>query len=191
MAYRLLHRGPDMQSRQRGYSLAEMMVVVAIIGVLSLVAVPSFITYQRSARLKTSMRQVTNDLRAARQRAVARNVFVKLSFNKDVNPGTFRIFEATSGVTVTAVNWVQTAPQAAGTSKVLEKPITFENVNFTDVVDGDGNTDGELDVIFQSDGTAVLPGGVTTGELKVKSSDPIPISSYRITVTSVGKITAQ
>ena len=37
---------------QRGYSLAEVLTVVAIIGILSLVTVPNFISLYNSGRIK-------------------------------------------------------------------------------------------------------------------------------------------
>ena len=51
---------------QRGYSLMEMLVVVAIIGVLMLVTIPNFINMRKSTIVKGGLRQFTNDLRASK-----------------------------------------------------------------------------------------------------------------------------
>src|SRR5512132_2739828 len=69
-----------MNRRESGYSLVEILVVVAIIGVISLVTVPNFIAMQHSGKLKTSLRSFVSDIRGARQRAVTRHVKTKVSF---------------------------------------------------------------------------------------------------------------
>ena len=54
---------------QAGYSLTEMLTVIAIIGMLALVMVPNFISFYNSNKMKSSMRNFTTDLRSARQLA--------------------------------------------------------------------------------------------------------------------------
>ena len=58
--------------RQAGYSLPEMLTVVAIIGVLALVTVPAFINFYQAGKMRASMRNFTTDLRSIRQRAITR-----------------------------------------------------------------------------------------------------------------------
>ena len=45
----------------RGYSLAELLTVDAIIGIVSLVTVPNFIQYYRSAKMKTSINRFSTN----------------------------------------------------------------------------------------------------------------------------------
>src|SRR2546423_10800404 len=99
MAQPLLKGDPNMLTRkaQRGYSLPEMLVVMAIIGILSLIVVPNFMSFYRSTKLKSSMRQFTTDLRGARQRAVADNSITKLVFKTDVQGGGYTIYESKDG----------------------------------------------------------------------------------------------
>jgi len=61
------------KKRKRGFTLIEMMVVIAIIAVLSAIAVPSFMEYARNQRLNGAARQVYTDLMNARQQAVTEN----------------------------------------------------------------------------------------------------------------------
>ncbi len=66
--------------RTLGFTLIEMMVVIAIIAVLSAIAVPSFMEYARNQRLNGAARQVYSDLMNARQQAVTENKKIIVEF---------------------------------------------------------------------------------------------------------------
>ena len=153
---------------QRGYSLVELLTVMAIVGVLSLVTVPAFMNYSKSARLKNSLRQVSTDVRAARQRAVSRSQFVKLAVTTaSPAPGEYEIQEsADRGTTYTTV---------AGTKKKLQSFNYFEAA-------------GQFE--FRPNGTLVLPPGDTTASLVVRSDDTTVRNNYTITVNLSGKVSA-
>ncbi len=134
----------------RGYTLIEILVVLAIIGIMSLVTVPQFVAYQQSAALKGAMRNFNADLRNCRQLAVARYVQVRLEFT---SANSYSFYYRTSPTAA----W-QTMPQAlltvlrvsgaSGNKKTLAKPMTFINSDF---VDQGGNA--QADIIFNTDGT--------------------------------------
>ncbi len=65
--------GMGMNKRFGGFTLIEMMVVIAIIAVLSAIAVPNFLEYARNQRLSGAARQVYADLMNARQQSVTEN----------------------------------------------------------------------------------------------------------------------
>ena len=58
---------------QQGFTLAEMIVVIAVIGILAVMAVPSFLNYLRAAGLKSSAQQVVTLLNQARELAIKEN----------------------------------------------------------------------------------------------------------------------
>ncbi len=58
------------RTRKHGVTLIEIMVVVAIVGVMSAIAVPSFQTYFRDQRLKQAARSVSDALSLARAEAI-------------------------------------------------------------------------------------------------------------------------
>lgn len=66
--------------KKTGFTLIEMMIVVAIMGILSAIAAPNFMNYMAGRRLNGAARMVMSDLMAARQKAVSENNQVKVFF---------------------------------------------------------------------------------------------------------------
>lgn len=69
--------------RSRGYSLAELLIVLAIIGVTVAVAVPLVADNMRSAKVRGAADQLAMDMRAARMIAVSKRTTVPLTINAD------------------------------------------------------------------------------------------------------------
>jgi prepilin-type N-terminal cleavage/methylation domain-containing protein len=68
---------------QRGFSLVELMIVGAIIGVASLVAVPNFIVWKSRSELKEAVTEVANQLYEAK--VVARSQNKPVTVTIDIN----------------------------------------------------------------------------------------------------------
>ena len=156
--------------RSRGFSLVELLTVVAIIGVMSLVGVPAFINYQKSMTFKTSMRQLTSDLRGARQRAATRSTFVMVGNMRNEGAvgdtrGVYEILESTDrGTTYTLLQ-----------TRQLEKRSEFGAVD---------------DIVFRPNGTVILPGGSYSTTVELQSLDNIPKPEFAVTVAVTGKVAA-
>ena len=56
-----------------GFTLAELVMVIAVIGILAVMAVPSFLTYLRAAGLKSGAQQVVTLVNQARELAIKEN----------------------------------------------------------------------------------------------------------------------
>src|SRR3954452_565920 len=141
----------------RGYSIMEILVVVAIIGIMSLVTVPAFMNFQRSNSVKASLRSFTSDIRNARQRAISRNSQVRLELD---STNVYRFYEQPNGGAWGALNGFSgTGP---GTNlKRLDKGVTFSANTL-----GDNDSNSKPDMVFRPDGTVVFgPAGSGTGTI--------------------------
>ena len=64
---------------QRGFTMIEIVVVVAIMGVLLTIAVPSFVTYSSSQKVKTASFDLYASMMFARSEAIKRKVNVTVA----------------------------------------------------------------------------------------------------------------
>lgn len=65
----------------KGFSLMELVVVLAVLGVVLLIAAPGFSGYRDNVQLRESIRRISGDLGLCRQRAVAENVQYRVTFH--------------------------------------------------------------------------------------------------------------
>ena len=84
-ATRLMHR-------DAGFSLIDMMIVVALIGIIAGMAVPSFGNLSESMKLASNAREIERELQTARLKAVTSNRPIRLRFNCPV-AGQYRMVE--------------------------------------------------------------------------------------------------
>jgi prepilin-type N-terminal cleavage/methylation domain-containing protein len=66
--------------RQSGYSLLEVVIVAAIVGLITVVSLPSFASLQRRAALRAASAELRSIFHLVRSRAIARNANSGLRF---------------------------------------------------------------------------------------------------------------
>jgi type II secretory pathway pseudopilin PulG len=159
------------------------LVVVAIIGILSLVTVPNFISMYQSSRIKGAARGLTTAIRNARQLAIAGNQRTKFSFNT-VGTGrrNYIIAKEMRDPLTDTKTWQNVRTGDLG-----------ERVEFTDspFLDAAGTDDGGLrDVIFLPNGTiGNLPVDPDDYWIDISTDLNIPKKTYRLKFTISGNVT--
>ena len=67
--------------RESGFTLIEMMIVIAVLTIMASIAIPNFMSLLPGMRLNGAARQVMGDLMAARMKAVKLNKRTKVFFD--------------------------------------------------------------------------------------------------------------
>lgn len=68
-------------SRQRGFSLIELMIVLTIFGMLIGFSIPSYQKYSRSQRLRGTSENLVQTIQLQRSRAMATSQSIRINFN--------------------------------------------------------------------------------------------------------------
>ena len=113
--------------KKRGFTLVELMIVIAVIAIISAIAAPNFTTYMAQRRLNGAARMVMSDLMAARQKAVTQNNQFRVIFSgnqytildDDDNDG------SADGGEITEVRNIQTDYYDVTISAVTANPIFY------------------------------------------------------------------
>lgn len=199
-----------MKNRQAGYSLAEMLTVVAIVGTLALVTVPSFVTFYQSSKVKGSMRNFTSDLRKMRQRAITRGSQTMISYETNAVGSSMANYKRTytmydGNLPFNSTSWTRTTRPGTAIAepvKTLDDVMYFPDhgaatpQTFTDSVNCAAlpcvaGTDSKRDIIFFPDGRVQVPSGSTAGNVTIKTDTRVPVSQYTIQISTSGRILAQ
>ena len=181
--------------RSAGYSLTEVLIVIAIIGILSLITVPVFMNFQRQSTFKSAMRTVATDLRSARTNSIKTNQDIRIEFttgNEGPNTKVYKTYSSSDNGTT----WTPMVTRRAFTSaiddgtgetfKKLDGPVWFElGRNLPDI-----DSDGEPDIIFRPNGTSNVVSSNNGGIVLATNWRDIYSNRYNVYVSPAGQIKA-
>lgn len=182
----------------RGFSLVEILVVVAIMGVLMSMAVPGFIDWKRSSTYREAARNLHEKMRLARNYAIEQNTEYRVEV--DVDGGRVRLTrgnrssnsETDKYIPVTLLTQTLT-PTELTALEAKAKAGDLADVGWEWLANvGNGyrlrahsactSTD-DVDFHFNTNGSAV------TDYICIMTADPVPVKRFRvgINVASTGR----
>lgn len=148
--------------RERGFTITELMVVLAIVGVLTVIATPNLSRWSTSIRMESATREIASTLQLARTRAITQNASIRITFDTSAN--TYQLQQRDS-VDTTKWNNIESAkklPNGVQLVSVSGNPITFQS--------GRGST-------FPGNN-----GTITVQNTQGKSTDIVVAQTGRVTV---------
>lgn len=172
-----------------GYSLAEMMVVLGIIGVMSMVTIPMLMNGYRSMKMKGTVRQFITEMRGARQRAITQNHPTMISFR--VGQRGYGDFDGTVAGGVTTFQNAERTPSREldpiATFRTSTDPCLFANDVTSPILTASMN-----DIIFLPNGSIQNIPTCTDGlgRIVITTQYQMPKQTYTIDVFRSGQMKA-
>jgi len=112
-----------------GFTTIELIMVIAIMGVLMAIAIPNFSQWIANYRLKAATREIYSNFQKARIEAIKTNSNIVVSFN--LGAGTYQVFVDNGGTTGTASDDTQNGDERILATVTMPAGVVLDSVNFS------------------------------------------------------------
>lgn len=173
---------------QRGLSMIEMVVVVAIVGILAFVVTPEISTQLRNAQIRSAAEAMQSGLLKARTEAISRNQNVRFSLVTDLSDGCV--------LSPSAGSWVVSLDDPAGKCstanpvvdpRILAVHTARDGAAAAAVAATRADAAASSSVTFNPFGR-VINGNQMARIVVANASSPTEFRSYRVDISPVGSV---
>ncbi len=181
----------EFKGSSHGFSLVEMLVVIAIIGVLSLISVPVFMNFRNANTFRSNLRNFTQDLRAARQYAITHAVRVRVELDSGTQTSRNYAFFSSNDNGTTWTNLQMPGshgllPGTTGNIKNLEGPVWF---NSSTALPDVAPINSKPDIIYHPNGAMETTAGAARGEVVMRCEwKQVTHDRYTIELSASGQL---
>lgn len=145
-----------------GFTLIELIIVVALIGILAAFSLPYYRGWQQNARYRESARKIASILRDARARTIAQNVEHRVSFS--ISGSSYTMERGTGAF-------------YSGSWPTIEGPVYLSSDGITLKSGASCNSDIDMTISFNPNGTSGFSGA---GYVCIMDSSSPPVRKFRI-----------
>ena len=152
----------------RGVTLIELLIALAILGVLLALGVPSFTVGIANSRIRTTAEAIQNGLQLARAEAVKRNALIRFQLTSDLS--------ATCVLSTTASNWIVSYDNAAGlcASAFIDEGLSPDLNAAPRIIQRRGATEGSRGAVIAADQSEIIFNGF--GRVTNAATNPVGIA---------------